>query len=808
MKISLSWLSDYIDIPFTPKQLDERLTMLGIEVEAIEDLARKFDKIVVGEVLEVIPHPNADKLSLTRVSTGSGEPLRIVCGAPNVREGLKVAVATIGADLGGGIVIKKSKIRGEASEGMLCSEKELGMSEEHNGIWELPNELAVGAPLAKALGKEEVVLEIGITPNRADCLSHIGIAREIAAITDQEIRMPAVASSRIGGAVSEQARVTIMDPELCPRYAAKIVRGVKIGPSPDWLRARVESIGLRSINNVVDVTNFVLMEIGHPLHAFDLDQISNAHIIVRRAKDFAEEFTTLDGKKRKLDPETLLIADDKGPLGIAGIMGGQNSEISESSTNIFIESAYFQPSSIRRSAKKQGLSTDASYRFERGTDPEIVLYAVERAAELIAQVGGGALVEGTIDEYPEPQPAKRFNFRPSRANKLLGTTIAEDQMEKVLTDLNIRIVKTDAGWELEAPTYRVDLNIEEDAIEEVARIVGYDVLPISEHAPVSLGATHDPLPVRTFDELVRSTLLSLGFNEAVSTPIVSKADSELFSDKPVALINPLNVEMDRMRSSIAINLLDAARRNERFGATGQRIFEIGNVFEYDEAPQLLGHVRERAQIALIVSGIQEAKSPYNSADQKADLLQLAGVLRTLASRLGLRESRVTAAVGHSAFESGLALDLIVAGKQIGSLGKISQKLGKAFDLRQDCFIALLDHKELYMLALHTRKNPSAMKPLPKYPAVERDLALVLDHSVRAQDLLDKAIGFVDKKLLESSSIFDEFRSPEMKKAGERSLGIRLRFRSAERTLEEQEIDEVMKKVVEGLGKEMNARLRS
>jgi phenylalanyl-tRNA synthetase beta chain len=809
MKISLNWLSEYVNIPFTPKELDHRLTMLGIEVEAIEDFASKFDKIVVGEVLEVTPHPNADKLRLTKVTTGSGEPLRIVCGAPNVKEGLKVAVATIGADLGEGFVIKKSKIRGEVSEGMLCSERELGLSEAHEGIWELTVDLVVGEPLAKALGKSDVVFEIGITPNRADCLSHLGIAREVAAITDQTVKYPLAASSNVGGEISKVAKITLQDPELCPRYAARMVRGVKIGPSPEWLRQRVESIGLRSINNVVDVTNFILMELGHPLHAFDFDKIDGGHVIIRRAEGFATEFTTLDGKQRKLNKDMLLIADASRPLAIAGVMGGQNSEISTSTTNVFIESAYFKPSSIRKTAKQLGLSTDASYRFERGTDPEIVLLAVNRAAELIQQVAGGEIVDGLIDEYPHPINPKKFAFRPIRANALLGTQIPVIEMHNVLEKLGIKIDGSNVDeWVLEAPSYRHDLAIEEDAIEEVARVIGYDALPTSAHEPTSLPMKGEPLSRREFDQLVRLTLLAVGFNEALSTPLVSGKEAEAFGSTSVVVINPLNVEMDRMRPSLAINLLDAARRNERFGQHGQRMFEIGSVFSYSDSDQLLGKVKEGWQLGIMLSGVQENKSPYNSSETKVDVYLLAGVVTHLLKRLGLREAQAIPMSQSETFEEGVAMLIKQGANVLGSFGKINARLMKQYDLRSDTYLALIDHDALYTATREKYAKPTPVKALPKYPAVERDIALVLDQSIQAQQLVQTAAKLLNKELLESSYIFDEFRSPEMKQKGERSLALRFRFRSPERTLEEAEIDTMMNNVVEGLQKELNAKLRS
>lgn len=808
MKISLDWLSQYVDVPFTPKALDHRLTMLGIEVEGIEDFASKFDKIVVGEVLEAIPHPDADKLRLTRVSIGNGEPLRIVCGAPNARAGLKVAVATIGADLGEGFVIKKSKIRGEVSEGMLCSERELGLSESHEGILELPAELAVGVPLAQALQKQDVVLEIGITPNRPDCLSHIGLAREIAVITGATVRRPKVTLQTGNGSIFDRARVTIQDPELCPRYAARMVTGVTIGPSPEWLKRRVESVGLRSINNVVDVTNFVLMEVGHPLHAFDFGQITDRHVIVRRAEGFAKEFVTLDGKKRTLAPETLLISDPTRPLAIAGIMGGQNSEISESTTEVFIESAYFNPRSIRRSSKLLGLNTDASYRFERGTDPEIVLHAVDRAAQLIAEVAGGTILDGLIDENPIRHTQRSFSFRPARANALLGTQFEARQMRDVLVNLGLEVTEEDQHtWILTSPSYRVDLEIEEDAIEEVARVIGYEELPTSVSEPTALPMKGDPLSVRSFDSLVRTTLLSLGCTESVSTPLVSRKEAQLFAERPVELINPLNVDMDRMRSSLAINLLDIARRNERFGASGQRIFEVGSVFSYAEKPQLLGNVDERQQIGVLLSGTQEPKSPYNTSDVPASIYHITGLVKLLCERLGRRDVSFTAA-DNDIFHRGESICIEIGKTVIGHAGRVSADLLKVFDLKHDCYLALIEHAVLHRVVRERMVNPAGVSPLPKFPHVERDLALVLDENIKAQTVLERAVSFVDRTILEHSSIFDEFRSPEMKQQGERSLGIRLRFRSKDRTLEEAEVDQVMKNVVHGLQSELNARLRS
>jgi phenylalanyl-tRNA synthetase beta chain len=768
-----------------------------------------MQNVVVGEVLEVTPHPNADKLRLTRVSTGNGEPLRIVCGAPNVRQGLKVAVATVGADLGGGFVIKKSKIRGEVSEGMLCSERELGLSENHEGIWELPSELAVGANLADALGMDDVIFEIGITPNRADCLSHLGIAREVRAMRGGTVRLPEVPEPRGASDIGQQVRVELPEPELCERYVAKLVRGVKVGPSPDWLRRRIEAMGLRPINNVVDVTNFVLMELGHPLHAFDFSTVEGGTIVVRTAGGFANEYQTLDGKLRKLPASALLITDGKKPLGIAGVMGGENSEIRETTTDVLIESAYFHPSSIRRTAKLLGLSTDASYRFERGTDIEICPYAAERAAQLIQEVAGGEVVDGTLDEYPAPRDQRSFDFRPARARAVLGMEISDAEMEEIFERLNVGISKEDDTWRLAPPSYRVDFDIEEDAMEEVARVYGYDKIPLSVTEPTVLGTKRLPLQMREFDQIVRDTLLALGANESVSTPLVSARDAELFARQPVVLVNPLNAEKDRMRSNLAINLLEIAARNEKFGAAGERIFEVGNVFEYADSERLVGAIDERTQIGILISGVQEEKSPYNTQPAKADILLMKGIVQTLIARLGVQSYSLTPAEKAADWlVQSESLALQIDGAHAGFVGRVAESVKKAFDLRDDAYIAALDHGAIYHSALAARLSARKVNPLPKYPSVERDIALVLKTDVVAERVERSIREAAPKGLLRSVRLFDQFQSPEMRSAGERSLAFRLVLRADDRTLEEREVDEAMQLIIKRLESELHARLRA
>src|SRR5581483_3775004 len=732
MRISLNWLSEYISIPFSPEELAHRLTMLGLEIEAIEHVGGRWDKVLVGEVLEVTPHPNADKLRLARVSIGNGEPLGIVCGAPNVRPGLKVAVATVGADLGEGLVIKQAKIRGASSEGMICSERELGVSERHEGIWELPGTVSVGVPLADALHLRDTVFEVGITPNRADCLSHIGVAREVRALTGEKIRFPDISISNTGGEITQHVKISLPQPDLCPRYVAKLVRNVTVRPSPDWLRRKLEAVGLRPINNVVDVTNFVLMECGHPLHAFDFDVVEGGEIVVRTAGGFAEEYVTLDSKKRKLPADALLITDGKTPLGIAGIMGGENSEIRETTRNVLIESAYFLPSSIRRTAKTLALSTDASYRFERGTNFDVLPGAATRAAELIADLAGGEIVDGMIDAYPDPLPHLDVRFRPQRVHAVLGMDIPASRMEEIMKRLDFEVERNDAGAiAVRVPSYRVDIEREEDIIEEIARVIGYEEIPTSPFERAPLTGRREALRPREFDLALRTTLLSVGATECISNPLVSKKHAHAFRPDPVELINPLNTERDRMRTSVAINLLEAARVNERFGSPGQRLFELGNVFHYTGHPEQLGHVRESTELGILLSGIQEPKTAYNTEAVKADIFLLRGMVESVLGRLGIRDAQVEQASAPLFLDPSEQLASSSNGRTLVRFGRLAHSIQKEFDLRNPVWIALFDHGALYDIARHLTEHPKPVAPLPKYPAVERDLAIVLASDIAA-----------------------------------------------------------------------------
>jgi phenylalanyl-tRNA synthetase beta chain len=494
MLISLDWLSDYVDCPLSTERIAEGLTMAGLEVESISLRYPQLKNVIVGRIEGVEPHPNADRLKICLVRAGQApneEPLRIVCGAPNAWPGMVAPLALPGAELPGGLV-REAKVRGQVSAGMLCSQKELGLGEDHAGIWELSEDLPAGLPLDEALGIKDVLMEVGITPNRGDCLSIMGIAREVAALCKKSASYPAIDLKESGSAVDTLASVTLEDPQGCPRYAARVIRGLKIGPSPAWLKNRVEAVGVRSINNVVDVTNYVMMELGQPLHAFDFNRLRGHRIVVRKA--FAgERFTTLDSVERLLGEGTVLICDGEGPVAIGGVMGGLNSEIGPDTCDVLLESAYFDPVSIRRTSRRLGLKTEASYRFERATDPEGVLRALDRAAALMIEVAGGEVASGRIDIYPNPLKGCEIVLRVDKANSVLGTSLAVDQIKGLLELIEMRVDKTGPDLlSVRVPGFRSDITREIDLIEEVARLSGYDAIPVTSPTACVRAAEGDP----------------------------------------------------------------------------------------------------------------------------------------------------------------------------------------------------------------------------------------------------------------------------------------------------------------------------
>ncbi|MBE0598549.1 MAG: phenylalanine--tRNA ligase subunit beta, partial [Desulfuromonadales bacterium] len=613
MIVTYNWLKEFVDLDLAPEELAHRLTMAGLEVEAMEKLGEGLDRVVVARLISVEPHPEADRLTLCQVDTGS-ETLPIVCGARNHKTGDLVALAQVGATLPGDFRIKKSKIRGRESMGMLCSEKELGLAEESEGIQILPPGLELGQPVFLAMGLKDVRFELGLTPNRADCLSVIGVAREVAAMVGRPLRLPRPQLPEAGRAISEQTSVSIEDPERCPRYAARLIRGVQIGPSPDWLVRRLQTVGLRSINNVVDVTNLVLMELGQPLHAFDFQLLRGGRIVVRPARE-GELFTTLDSQSRPLKQTDLTICDGEGPVALAGIMGGENSEIRPQTIDILLESAYFNPTTIRRTSKRLGLHTESSHRFERGVDIDLVPIALDRAAALILELAGGEAARGRLDVYPRPVAARQLTISPRRSEEILGLSLPAAEIARLLRGIGLQVERegdgadadADASLKVTVPVFRHDLEREIDLIEEVARLNGYDRIPVT--MPVGGALCHPPRESQRQLRRLRDLLVGAGFSEVINYSFVAPAGVDrlgLAEGDPrrqmVRVLNPLTEEQSVMRTTLMPSLLETVARNLAYRSRDLRLFELRPVFHPQAGDEL---PVEKMRLTAVVCGRRE-----------------------------------------------------------------------------------------------------------------------------------------------------------------------------------------------------------
>jgi phenylalanyl-tRNA synthetase beta chain len=813
MKVTLNWLRQHVDFDWSPAELGERLTMLGLEVEGLHTISGEFEGVVVAQVVSREKHPNADKLSLCRVNDGKGER-QIVCGAQNFKAGDKVPLILPGATLppkpgeAAPFAIKVGKIRGVESHGMLCSPQELGLPDEVDGLLILPQDAAVGQPFAAHLGRPsgDVVLDLEVTPNRPDLNSVIGIAREISALTGAPLRMPEIAAwpeeeSEIGSWL----RVENQEPELCPRYTARLVRGVKVGPSPDWLRSTLEKVGVRSINNVVDVTNFILMELGQPLHAFDYHLLGaepggTPRVVIRRAAE-GEEFTTLDGQARKLSPEALLIADGARGVALAGIMGGLNSEINSQTVDVLIESAHFKPQSIRATSKKMELRTESSYRFERGGDAGICDYASRRAAALITQLAGGKVVRGAIDSHPNPASPRLITLEAAKTGRLLGVEIPAAEQARLLNGLGVASsLGGGAGAETiesAAPTWRVDLKRDVDLIEEVARLFGVDKIPSTPPRGVVGRNEFD----RVYDEIAeaRRILLGFGMDEATGQTLVSsKFVAELLGAEAgvVALENPLSSDMDCLRPTLLAGLLTSLSHNAHHQVRQARLFEVGRVFLNTQAAP-----SEERRVALVVTGERDAV--YWSGKERGalhDIYDLKGILEEFLEAFGLR------GVGFSKGNpsGGLFLEsgVIQLGKlPLGVFGQVNPLLARKLDLRDPVFAA-----ELNLGMLLARRNAArSLKPLAAFPGSRRDIAMVVDDAV-THDAVLLAVKQAKPENLEGVELFDVYRGKGVPE-GRKSLAYAFTYRHAERTLTEAEITAAHGKVAARLKEQLNASLR-
>ncbi len=813
MKVTLNWLKQYVDFNWSPEEVTERLTMLGLEVEGVQKLSGAFDGIVVSQVVTREKHPNADKLSVCRVNDGTGER-QIVCGAQNFKAGDKVPLILPGASLPPKpgdkepFTIKVGKIRSIESHGMMCSSDELGIDPEaighrkEDGLLILREDAEVGQPFAQYLGRSgsDVVYDLEVTPNRPDLNSVIGIAREISAITGNPVRMPAatILPAQIGSPVDDLVSVKIEDAGLCPRYTARVIKGVKVGPSPDWLRSALEKVGLRSINNVVDVTNFVMLETGQPLHAFDYHLVakgaSDKSAIVIRHAAADEKFITLDGKEHTLSAETLLIADETKGIALAGVMGGLNSEIKESTVDVLLESAYFNSTNIRRTSKTLGLRTDASYRFERGADVGATEFASRRAAQLIVETAGGTVAGGVVDAYPEVAKPKQISLRHQKVNDLLGLKLTNAEIDTLLGKLGF--IQASPGV-FEIPSYRVDMKREADLIEEVARLFGVDKLP----ATPPRGATGANAFDAVHDQLAeaRRILTGLGLSEAQGQTLISDASAKLAAAETsiVALSNPLSSDMNVLRPSLLPGLMDSLRNNANHRVQDVSLFEIGRVFVNND-----GTAKEERRVAIAITGRRSTEFwKGEERDAAADVFDLKGLVEEFLEQFGLRGIAYTRRPEPTALFIESAV-IALGGKQIlGELGQVSPIVAKRLDIRGAVFLA-----ELNLDLLLARRNPTkTFKPLPMFPSSRRDVAMIILEAT-TQDAVLQAVKQAKAANLESVELFDVFRGRNVPE-GQKSMAYAFTYRAADRTLTDAEVTGAHDRLVAHLKQALGATVR-
>jgi len=801
MNISINWLKDYVDIEETPQELADMLTMAGLEAASITELGEGCDDIVVAQILKKEQHPNADRLSLCQVTDGE-ETYPIVCGATNMVEGDKVALARVGSVLPGNFKIKKAKLRGVESHGMMCSERELGLSDVHAGIIVLPGDTPVGTKLTDVLGLPDTVIEVEITPNRPDWLSVIGVAREICANTGRKLKMPPIELSEGEEAISDMASVEINATDLCHRYTARFIKGVKVGPSPLWMQNRLKAAGVRPISNVVDVTNYVLMELGHPLHAFDFNKLRGGKIIVQRAKE-GEKFTTLDEQARILSADNLMICDGEGSVGVAGVMGGLNSEVSEETVDVLLEAAYFFPPNIRSTAKALGLSTEASYRFERGADIDGLVTALERAARLIVETSGGTVLKGMIDNYPNPHEKKKITLRVPRILKVLGLEVASERAVKCLSDLGIEVVEADENRiVIEAPTHRVDIEREIDLIEEIARIVGYNDIPSTlPRISIQPGV---PAGDRPLYEKCRDLLAAAGLSEIVTYSFIDPEDDNrigLSEDSPlrakVKIQNPLGVETSVLRTTLLPSLLRVAGNNVRRGNKDLKLFEVGKTFHpVSGAPLPEEHIR----MAGLLTGSREPLTWWAKQD-RLDFFDGKGVVERVFSALGVSGVSYSKDDEISFLQPGRAAAISAGGATLGWLGEIHPDLLDQYELTGPVVAFELSLQEAVKAISEVGNFPG----LAKFPPSERDLALLTREDLTFQEVKETILS-LNLELLKSVVLFDLYKGKNIPE-GMQSIAIRITYRSGERTLTEEEVAEMQEKVVAELSGKLGARLR-
>lgn len=809
MKVPLSWLREYVEFDLTPQALADRLTFSGTEVEGIETRGSDYAGVVVGEVLAVDKHPNADRLTVCRVANGQGE-LTVVCGAPNVKVGAKVPLAGIGAVLPNGMSIRKAKVRGVESSGMLCAEDELGLSDDHSGLLLLPDTAVAGTPLSQVLGPPETILELEVTPNRPDCLSMIGIAREIAALLQCPLRRPQLSLVEGPEAVERLTSVDLEAPDGCPRYTARVLTGVAIGPSPAWMQHRLSCAGIRPINNVVDITNYVMLECGQPLHAFDHELLAGRRIVVRRPRA-GEPLRTLDGQERAIDPETLVIADGERPVALAGVMGGAGSEIREATRTVLLESAWFKPQDIRRTSKKLGLSTESSYRFERGVDIGGVEWASRRAAMLMAAHAGATAARGVIDAWPVPVAPPRVRVRYGRVRDVLGIDLANEGMNRIFGALEFTVAAADAtACEVVAPTFRVDISQEADLIEEVARIHGLDKVPApAPQAAIVPGADDRPIQALM---TCRSALIGLGLTETLNYSFLSDRQLSFVghgaADKRITLPNPVSADYAVLRDSLIPQMIETLGRNRSRQAREAALFEIGRVFRSEADGRYAEEDRLCVGLMGPVGRMGVAKSAAVETDEmfqwvKGVLEGLCGGLKVPRRRKGglSRPGLSLDSLSSPCFAEGRAVAVSLDGEPAGVLGLVAERVCAEWRISDPVGILEL---RLAPLLRHVLDTPS-VKPVASYPGVERDVAMVVDDTVTHEAVTECVWKGAPPELVDLR-LFDVYRGKGLGE-GRKSLAYSMTYRSMERTLTDETANALHERVKAALRQELRADIR-
>jgi phenylalanyl-tRNA synthetase beta chain len=797
MKVPINWLKEYVDVDLSPEELADKLTFSGIEVEGINVVGGDYKGIIVGEVVSVEPHPEADKLKLCKVNTGSNE-VSLVCGAENVQQGLKVVFAGVGTCLEGQEPIKEATIRGETSCGMLCSERELGISDDHSGVMIVPDDVSAGTPFSEVMGESETVLHLEVTWNRPDCLGMIGIAREVAALTGKELKLPSVDVLEEGDPVEDMAKVIVEDKEGCPRYMARVLSGVQLGPSPMWMRKRLMLSGIRPINNIVDITNYVLLESGQPLHAFDHEFLTDATIVVRRARA-GEKMSTLDGVERSVTPEMLLIADAKVPVALAGVMGGQGSEIGESTNRVLLESACFDAAGVHRTSFDLALSTESSHRFARGVDISMVDWASRRAAALAVDLTGAVLAKGCIDVYEDEYQAKRILCRMKKFRDLLGIDLDLDVAVSILESIGLAVEdKTDDTFVIAVPSFRRDLTIEADIVEEVARMHGLDKIP--ENVPRAMIVPGvDDAGTRAC-QACRRNLIGLGLTEVIHYSFMaSELIDELGLDpneQRVILPNPVSEDHGALRNSLIPQVLETLALNMSRQVKDAAVFEIGRVFWNGSD----GVVCEEDRLCIGLMG-NVGRTGLGRAATSADdaFLWLKGLVSSLCEAQKVEVSFVPSP--HKALDARYSVDVILDGEASGILGAVNGKVCSS--RRMDGCVAVAE-MPLERIIRHMFEVPE-LKPVPAYPAITRDMALLVGQDVVHEDVM----GIIRKSAppeLTSIDLFDIFTGKGVGR-GKRSLAYSLVYRSLERTLTDKEANEYHEAIKEALKSELNVEIR-